>query len=177
MKTQMVVTILILLAALTGCEPRPPLPFDPAQGIDFTADGLSINGKTFQTAPSIDELREVIGKEDRMLNLANDIYVWDELGLYAYVDPGETRVDDISIAFGRQDYDFSPKKPYPHTVRVAGCVIGSTSHMRDLTACGFQASDLLPDSCDRAVGSAHVYVEHVEGGKGVLDVSLGIEDW
>ena len=162
----------------SGPAPQgPTLAFNPANGIEFSQTALIINGRSFSQSPTIEELKEVLGPEDRIHELANNIYVWNDLGIYAYVRAGEQDVHDISVAFADQDYEFIPDKKYQHALKVSGCVIDRTTNKQFLLNNGFQEEEWFPDSCNIEIGANTVYVEHGEGGEGVIDVSFAIEGW
>lgn len=42
----------------------------------------------------------------------NDIYTWDEVGIYAHCKPGTDVIHNVSVSFAKQDYVFAPTSTY-----------------------------------------------------------------
>lgn len=160
---------------MAGCSPSlPQLEFDPKQGIELTADAIVVNGTRFEEQPTVDDLREIFGDEDRVEELANDIYVWDSIGVYVYVDTATTEVDDISISYVKTDYQFTPQSSYQNNIKVGDFVIGASINMRVMDAAGFDVDHDF-QQCDKDIGPFSVYIDYENGLSGPTSISLAIE--
>lgn len=84
--------------------------------INLNDNAFLIDQQEFQFPISIQELIAVLGEANRILKYdPNTIYVWDELGISAYVPPDQTSdfiTTTLQLTFQHQNYEHSPKQPF-----------------------------------------------------------------
>jgi hypothetical protein len=81
---------------------------------------VEINGVSLSSGPTLEDLEQILGKADRVLNLANNLHVYDRLGVVLYVPKGTNSVIDVSAFFAREDFAFMPQNLFSGEYLVEG---------------------------------------------------------
>jgi len=78
--------------------------------IDFAIKGriLYVNGNKITSPWNLQEVIMIMGRYDRVSNLANNIYTYDSKGVLIYEAPGSAKVSEINVSFIVDKYDFLP---------------------------------------------------------------------
>jgi hypothetical protein len=97
-------------------KPRP----GSVANLHVTDTMVELNGVSLSSTPTIDDLEAILGKADRVLNLANNLHIYDRLGVVLYVPPDSEHVIDISVFFAREDFAFMPKELFSGEYTVEG---------------------------------------------------------
>jgi hypothetical protein len=110
---------------------------DPAPGpqkVEVAVDGRSvkINGTTLALPPSRADLVKLLGKPTRVTKLRTTLITWDEHGLYATESPRSGKIEAISVALGRRDYEYWPKQTFRGTARVDGARVTAQSTVAEI---------------------------------------------
>lgn len=116
--------------ANTVPDPEEPAPAPVARStIDVAADGtVRIAGVALPPEPRSGDVLPVLGAASRVEDLANEIHVYDELGLAVYRQPATDKIIEILVFFAESDdYDFDPATPYTGRLTIAGTAIDGTT--------------------------------------------------
>lgn len=83
------------------------------------------NGKTFSLPCPKEDLIKALGPPDRVESLANEILIWDKLGLFAYARPRGGDVFGFNVALGdmRKFLKFAPAMPFAGVLQADGATI------------------------------------------------------
>jgi hypothetical protein len=85
--------------------------FSNAQKIEVDSTNiLTYNGKKVTLNLTLDELKKVFGKPDKITLKHNIIWTYDKLGFMVYVKPETFKINNITINFKKESFDFSPKE-------------------------------------------------------------------
>ncbi|MCX7423847.1 MAG: hypothetical protein NT013_30505 [Planctomycetia bacterium] len=131
-----VTTILVLMGAAflsaawsqtTSGEDPPAKPVEPRK-LEIKVDGkeLSIGGKKVPMPGERKTLIELLGKPSRIVEKANTLIVWDELGLLAYELPNGDSIITFAVALGDLSFqmpDFWPKKVFKGKLLLDGVAV------------------------------------------------------
>ena len=92
-----------------------------AQIVNIGHDKILINGIQFDSTSLINDYIKVLGQPSRVVNLANNIYVFDSLGIYIYENYKDgNRIIELSFDFKKnRDYDFSPRRRFSSKIFLA----------------------------------------------------------
>jgi hypothetical protein len=93
--------------------------------VDIRQGAALINGKRITRETRLSEYEAFLGKPDRVKQGKNTIHTYDDLGILLYQRPGESTVSDITLVLMKAGYDFSPRKTFQGTLKVAGQVLHS----------------------------------------------------
>lgn len=109
---------------LPGNQPLPAQEKEKG-AIDFALNGdvLSINGTSFSLPVKRAAVEKVLGKATRESRLANNILTWDDLGIIAYMRPGDDKVFLVSLTFGKETFEFWPKKQFSGKATIDGAAL------------------------------------------------------
>jgi len=85
-----------------------------AQIIVINKDHIVINGNRLDSTSLIDDYIAILGKPDRKFEGANNIYTYDDLGIYIYENYHDgNKIIEVSIDFRKdRELDFSPKHKF-----------------------------------------------------------------
>ncbi|WP_435262668.1 DUF7738 domain-containing protein [Tenacibaculum sp. nBUS_03] len=87
--------------------------FSNAQKIEVdSANILTFNGKKVTLDLTPDELKKVFGKPDRITLKHNTMWTYDKLGFMVYIKPKSFKINNITINFKKESFDFSPKEVF-----------------------------------------------------------------
>ena len=175
----------ILVAALA---PAPAAAYLPPHGntaankkltIDLDGDAVILGGKKFTLPLEEKELTALWGKPDRTAELANRILTWDELGIYAYVRPKESKVHALAVAYSKHDLSFWPKKNFAGKLTIDGADVTAKSTIQAIDkakkGAAFEKS-LLPDTWKVMNKKTSIYVRHrPDPTEGLIDVEVGVD--
>lgn len=108
----------------SGAEDSASKPVDPEK-LEVKVDGgeLFIAGKKISLPGKRSALVELLGKPTRVIEKANILLVWDELGVLAYVRPEDGAVVQVTVSLGKMDFDFWPKKACRGKVTLDGASV------------------------------------------------------
>lgn len=110
----------------------------------ITEKGIVIGKNVLALPCSLEECSKLLGVHTRVVAAkANTIYVWDELGILAYVPPGKEIITNIKIAIGQTDLKYWPNHRYAYSIRVGNRDLSLNSEIRDLQAAGFFRSSAI----------------------------------
>jgi hypothetical protein len=127
---------------MTPLEPPPAAPVEA--DLVMAQDSITFHGKRTPFPSTRQAMIDALGAPDRELKLSNNILVWDELGVYAYVYPDRDIVHDVSFAVEAEDYAFIPKRKFSGTISVLGRKFSTRSALEEIKAAGFVADTILP---------------------------------
>jgi len=96
--------------------------FASAQTVIIEKNELIINGVHLSKESLIDDYIAVLGQPDRMLNLVNNIYVYDQLGIYIYENYlNKNAIIEVSFDFKKdKEFDFSPETKFKGKIFLPG---------------------------------------------------------
>jgi hypothetical protein len=91
----------------------------------FSGRSVAWNGNSFRLPCHKDEVVKALGKPDRIEKLANDIYIWDRLGCFAYVRPGGNEAFSFNVALADMTrfLKFAPRTGFAGKLVVDGATI------------------------------------------------------
>jgi hypothetical protein len=95
----------------------------------------------------------VLGPASRMVTLKNRILVWDDLGVYAYLDLQRDTIHAMTFAQSCAGYEYCPLTAYRGDIIVAGVRLRPGF---DTTALSGRRFDSDPVSFSKQVGKYHV---------------------
>jgi len=142
--------------------------------VDASGEKFSINGTQFLPRPSVDDLVELWGPPDRLEKLANDIRIWDELGVRAYSNRGGFSVDSLAFTMRKQDRKLAAKSAFAGTIRVPEGALTNQSTLADLERLGFTPNPALSKFQDLDLPMISFLAEIDEEAGGTL-VSLSLK--
>ncbi len=67
---------------------------------------IQYNKQSLVLGSAIDDWVKVLGSYDRMVELANDIYVWDEIGLQLYSRWGKKQVKSMNFIINQRNQEY-----------------------------------------------------------------------
>jgi hypothetical protein len=103
------------------------------QEVKVDGKELSINAKKTPLPGERWILVELLGKPSRVLEKANTLLVWDELGLLAYERPGGGPIVAVTVALGElNDFDFWPKKAFRGKLSLDGAVVTANTTIDEI---------------------------------------------
>ncbi len=108
-------------------------------------DSITFHGKRTPFPSTRQAMIDVFGAPDRELKLGNNILVWDELGVYAYIYPDRDIVHEVSFAVGDEGYAFIPKKKFSGTFSVLGRKFSTQSTLEEIKSAGFVAHAVIQE--------------------------------
>jgi len=76
--------------------------------ISFKDKELKINAYTFQYPWSVAQMKEALGEPDRISNLANVLYTYDDEGLVFYQTTTDSLITEFHIIFEEGDFEHYP---------------------------------------------------------------------
>ena len=141
--------------------------------VAFDPDGVTLGQKTVQLPCDLTELVSALGEPSRTEHMANTIFVWDNLGIYAMAKPRTTRVHNISVTFAETEYRYWPKVLRTDFVNVAEHVVGPQTKISALHQVGLRQDQRLPLYWDMRLGDLLLSLETDEQVRRI--VSLGLE--
>ncbi|AMV30403.1 hypothetical protein VT84_38780 [Gemmata sp. SH-PL17] len=113
-----------LVAHVVSAEKPLAKPIEPEKLVVNVDNGiLSINTKAISLPGNRGAVVELLGEPSRVLNKANTIFVWDELGILIHENPDTKKIEQVSVALGLLKYEFWPKKSFRGKLAVDGAVI------------------------------------------------------
>jgi hypothetical protein len=141
--------IVIMLLMSLGCSSVPwkqvgDTPWSrPSDGVGVTRKGLIIGADRFSLPSPQSRLVGILGEPDRVEELANRILVWDKLGIFAYVDPGEAIVHAVSVCFACDSMSYCPAQRYAGVVVIGNAAFRTVPLSAELERAGFDRDDLF----------------------------------
>jgi hypothetical protein len=89
-----------------------------SQTIVINKDHIVINGTRLDSASLLSDYIVVLGEPDRKFEGANNIYTFDDLGIYLYENYHDgNKIIEVSFDFRKDyDFDFSPKHKFRGTI-------------------------------------------------------------
>jgi hypothetical protein len=147
--------------------------------VEIDGDAVILNGQKFNLPIEEKELFAIWGKPDRVADLSNRISTWDNLGIYIYARPKQTKSHAMAFAFGKFDTSFWPKKSFAGTLSLDGAEVVAKSTIAGLGKAKrgnpFEKS-LLQDTWKVVNKRTSVYVRHrPDPADGLIDVEVGID--
>ena len=133
-----IATALLLSANLSAVADEKTTPT-----ITISEDGLAIGEKTFLLGPSVSDLTTAWGTPSRVEKLANDVRIWDDLGVRSYSENGRTTVDSHSFNFKKQDMKLAAKSPFTGKLILSKDTISAATTTEDLQKLGFEQHEIL----------------------------------
>ena len=95
--------------------------FSNAQKIEIDSTNiLTYNGEKVTLDLTRNELKKVFGKPDRITLKHNIIWTYDELGFMVYIKPETLKINNITINFKKESFDFSPKEQFKGELIIYG---------------------------------------------------------
>ena len=79
--------------------------------INLTKNSFQINQVDLVFPPTIQQLKAILGDCRHTKKPKNTIFTWDQLGLMAYSNHGET-IEGLLLVWDDGNFDFSPTKPF-----------------------------------------------------------------
>src|SRR5262245_2988988 len=89
-----------------------------SQDVVIGLDKMMINGKAVDSTSLIADYIAILGQPNRVERLANNIYVYDELGIYIYESYSHgNKIGDVVFDFrAGHRWPFSPKQNFKGTI-------------------------------------------------------------
>jgi hypothetical protein len=112
----------------------------PSAIIELKENGVEIEGHYVEFPCEAGEFEKVLGQPNRILSKANNIMVWDDLGVFIYERPHSGLIVQFSVAHGPRDFDFYPQTLYAGSVVFDSSVITSETGSSYLKQQGFEES-------------------------------------
>ena len=97
--------VALICATITGCSPVDdvaPKKVNLTHRFELNSCDIRYNGKPLELGASVDDWQRELGPYDRKVPLANDLYVWDDIGITLYVEPNKTEVKQLAIIFNQE---------------------------------------------------------------------------
>jgi hypothetical protein len=164
-------TLVFLFACLSGCgDGNQGKPVD----VVFTQSSVTVNGKEFKGAIKLSELEEALGPSERKFEKANDIYVWDSYGIYAYTRTGKKVLSELAVDFVAGEFDFSPKMTFAGKVSIEGNSFSKRTAQKHFLEGGFKAG-ASAKQCVLDMGRRKIFVEHDESAKVIQSISFALK--
>lgn len=165
-------SILVVLLAATALAALPERAIaDKPTAITFSKSGLTVNGTSFVRGMTIEQLAALLGPWDRKVDLANTIFTWDKLGIYAYRKPSGTNVTELAVSYAPHKLKFEPKRQYEGTLAVFGDKLPRRPTRKDLTSRGFK-SEVAAFFLTKRVGKVKAHAEVKESRAKHISLSL-----
>lgn len=144
--------------------------------VTLDEEGSSINDVGFLLTPSVNAVVQLWGNPDRVKNLANDIRIWDSLGIRAYSAPGTTFVDSLTFTMQKQESELSAREIFTGQVNLEEGSITQKSTVNDLKKLGFEAVENLPKfyRFESLVASILAEIDPANGALVTLSVEFSI---
>ncbi|MBK7397475.1 MAG: hypothetical protein IPJ34_14570 [Myxococcales bacterium] len=111
----------------TKCTATPHTPKATGPKLKFSVKGVEINGKLLPDRPKIADVRALLGVAERVDKAANDIHVYEKLGIIVYQTPGKDRVVQLTVLFQPMPWAFMPKETFTGTLEYDGRTIDVAS--------------------------------------------------
>jgi DNA-directed RNA polymerase specialized sigma24 family protein len=166
-----------LTAAAAADDSAPPEP----KKVQVAVDGKSVmvNGKALPLPPRRADLIKLLGKPTRVTTLRYTCLTWDEYGLCANENPATGKIEAVTVAFGKRDYEYWPKKTFSGAARVDGALVTAQSSVAEINRQKkgehFERNFLVTDSWDvYHDGLLLSLVEAGEEGKNFSFLQIGI---
>ena len=117
-----------LLARVSAAENPPAEPIE-SEKLVVKVDGgkLFINDKAVPMPGDRKTVVELLGKPSRVLDKANTLLVWDELGILIYEDPDKKKILQVTVALGELKFEFWPKKMFRGKLTLDGAAVTKDS--------------------------------------------------
>ncbi len=145
---------------------------DPVLSVAASEMGVSVGEVEFVVSPSVGELVELWGPPSRTLNLANDIRIWDDLGIRAYSKPGSRSAKSLSFTLKEQDSKIEAKSVFPGELKFPGGTVTSKTKSTELPGIGFKQDATLAKFYRLALLTASVLLEVDPDSGSVATLSL-----
>jgi hypothetical protein len=104
--------------------------------IVISDESVILDGQAMALPMPVKQLIALLGKPSRESRLANTVLTWDQLGMYAYVDPSSESVNAINIVFRREAYEFVPQKTFDGRVTIDEADLKAGSTVDEINAAG-----------------------------------------
>ena len=95
----------MLLISLSGCnsDPQPTKKrLNPDHQFTFNGCDIRYNGKPLILGESVDDWVKVLGHYDRMSPTANDVYVYDDMGIILYARHNTQVIKSLTLLFNEE---------------------------------------------------------------------------
>lgn len=92
--------------------------------IHVTGKKVIINNRAVSFPIPVKKLTKILGKYSRVIKkdgFVNDIYIWDELGIFMYAPKGSTDIKDISLNIQKnrnEKADYIPNNRFKGTLKI-----------------------------------------------------------
>lgn len=107
--------------------------FSNAQKIEIDSTNiLTYNGEKVTLDLTRDELKEMFGKPDRITLKHNIIWTYDKLGFMVYIKPKTLKINNITINFKKESFDFSPKEKFKGELIIYGSKVTEYTNFNGL---------------------------------------------
>lgn len=117
-----------LIVRIVVAEGSPAKPIEPEKMAVMVDNGkLSIDDKVFPLPGDRDAIVELLGKPSRVLDKANTLLVWDELGILIYEEPNTKKIKQVTVALEVLKYEFWPKKLFRGKLVLDGATLVADS--------------------------------------------------
>jgi hypothetical protein len=133
-----VVLFAVSSIALACATPHEATNEPAAKHVKVVRRGIIIDDALVRLPDDASNLVQVLGPPSRTENLANRILTWDELGVYAFVYPDDSRMHTIAFTFECEDLTFCPANAYSGHITVRGTEVPHTLDEQRLREAGFQ---------------------------------------
>ncbi|WP_250655777.1 hypothetical protein [Alkalimarinus coralli] len=90
------------IALLSGCYSEPPSPkkrINPDHQFTFNGCDIRYNGKPLILGESVEDWVKVLGPYDRMSPVANDVYVYDDMGIFLLARTNTSAITSLTLLF------------------------------------------------------------------------------
>ena len=164
-----VLTLLVAACSSTEAVSTPDPNDRTARTVTLAEGRFGYCGRTIDFPATVESLEDLLGPPSRTEQKANTIDTWDDIGVYAYREPGETLVTSINVALSWGKFSFSPTSRFMGTVQLPEGSIRMESTKADLRAAGLRAQPSNPSGWGKRLGR---YSIGATGGEFVSQVYL-----
>lgn len=140
--------------------------------VKVSDDDILIDGDTFDYGPQVRDLETLWGKPDRFEKLANDIRIWDVIGVRSYSQSGDPFVDSLSFTMKKQDFKLAAKSVFQGKIELPKGAITNQTTSADLKALGFEQHEILSKMYKLELVTASFLAEVDESDGSLVTISM-----
>ena len=93
---------------------------DSDVSISVNENGVLINEKYITKSSTLSDFTKILGKPDRVVNLKNTIYTYDDLGIILYQKPNSNVIKGVKITYGGHRFKFSSNEYFSGKIFIGG---------------------------------------------------------
>jgi len=115
--------------------------------LEVKGGAVYLKGQEIKGKSPLAAFEAILGKADRVADLANTIYTYDQLGLLLYQTRDQDIINEVVLVISAEDFAFSPKALFHGKLLIGDQVLTgefSTKQLSSLTTVKFDADSYSP---------------------------------